>query len=458
MSRRRLFHKGGTSAPVGSAVSKLAEPIVLSAVVGVPSTFTATSVTGTAPITRSWRYQVDGVNVGSANVAYTPILGDVGKDLTIVETVSNPYGSDVVGTSAGVEITIAVETALVGDQLYVNLPAGMVATIYVQRDGVDIADAVSAAASSSYAYTVVPADDGHALTPRLASIAWDTDAPRQFATYIAVAEPNKIAREYDESLDPASVPAVGDFTLGGTVETAKTITAVAIVDNIVKVTVSSNFVPGDQPTLTYTPGANPLRDLSELQNEAAAFSDVYVANQFPPPPVAVVLKSTDLHYAVGGGGFVNNGISGNFNYGTDPALPEFGDHGIRLTDDGWIEMQVADSSAVTRAISFGGTSLSEMNPCARLNAASVRAYVANTAVGTAYVFASPSSACRVRVARAMPSGAFTMDTSEDSGSTWSTRHTFVAASVEALAPRMLTNSAVVAIRGVRVQNFVDRGY
>lgn len=453
-NRRKIYPKPASA----TAPSILVPPVVTPpALIGTPAAFTDASATGTAVLYGDFRWRIDGVDVGTLNAAYTPVLGDYGKALTVRQRVYNAWG-EVFSESAPVTVT-ASTTHLVGDVLYVNLPAGIVGTIYVQRDGVDIVGAVSAAGVGSYSYTVVAADDGHALTPRFTGLAYETDAPRAFATYVAVAEPTIIARSYDENLDPASVPATSDFTLAGTLATSKTITGVAIAGNIVKLTCSSAFAPGDQPIISYTPGTNKLRDLAAVPNLCPAFTGIYVANQFPPPSVAVTLKTTDPRYVVGGGGFLNNGLSGNFNYNTDPALAEFGDHGILLTDDGWIEMQVADALSTTRAISLGGAaSLVEMNPCARLVSGSVRAYVANVASGSAYAFASPSSACRVRIARVMPSGTFSMDTSVDSGATWTTRYTFAATSVEALSPRMLTNSASVAIKGVRVQNFVDRGY
>jgi hypothetical protein len=430
-------------------------------VIGEASTFTPTVCTGTPPLIRTFRYQMDAVDVGAQDLAYNPVDADVTHLLRVVETISNQYGS-VIGTSAGVAVTSGAEQYIVGQTLYVNLPSGMVGTIQIQRNGVSIAGALSAASVGSYAYTIVAADADCALTPLVTSIAWDTAAPRRFSTAVQIAEPNKIAYTYDENLDPTSVPATSDFAaLTGTIATAKTATAVEVVGNICKVTYSSNFVPGDQPIAGYTPGTNKLRDLAHTPNNAVAFSGIYVWNNYPPPATAGTLATTETTYSVGGGGFVSSGVGGNFNYAARLHLAAYGDHGVQLLEEGWIEMQVADSNATVRAIglnSSGSDYLLNFAECVRLASGVVRAYALSTAVGSPYTFASPSALCRVRLFRAMPVGTITMETSEDGGVSWTTRYTFAATDGGVMWPLIVTQSATVAVIGAAIENFEDRGY
>jgi PKD repeat protein len=381
----------------------------------------------------------------------------------VILTASNAGGSTSL-QKAGYVSVAAPATFIVGQTLYVNLPAGMVGTIQIQRDGVDIAGAVSAAGVGSYAYTLVTADDGHTLTPLVTSIAWETTAPRRFSIALTVAEPDTIIVAYDENLN-TTAPATSAFTLAGSIATAKTLSTVTIVGNLVKLKYDSRFVPGDQPILSYAvPGSNPIKDLAHTPNSAPAFTSVYVANQFPLPATICTLNSTGSVYStpgvysVGGGGFVNNGIGGDLNYAMRPCLAAYGDHQIRLEEDGWIEMRVTDTSAVVRQIGFGGDYVSNMPFAALLASGHVQAKVNGSTVGSPYTFATPGAACRVRLYRAMPTGTVTMDTSEDGGVTWTTRYTFTATNNGELVGTAMTTSSSVAIVGVAVENFIDLGY
>lgn len=71
----------------------------------------------------------------------------------------------------------------------------------------------------------------------------------------------EITLTYDEDIDETSVPAPGDFTLSN-----GTVTNVSITNETFTLTTSAAFADGD--TLAYTPGTNPIRDLSG--NNAAA--------------------------------------------------------------------------------------------------------------------------------------------------------------------------------------------
>lgn len=82
----------------------------------------------------------------------------------------------------------------------------------------------------------------------------------------------------DESnLDALRIPAIGDFTISG-VDTDPTVTAVAIdaAAKTVTLTLSGVVVATDVPLLSYTPGANAIRDAAG--NLAAALDDYEVEN------------------------------------------------------------------------------------------------------------------------------------------------------------------------------------
>lgn len=84
-------------------------------------------------------------------------------------------------------------------------------------------------------------------------------------TFLASAEignvaDNKIVLLYSRSLDTGSVPATGDFSVGGTSET---VSAVGVAGSSVTITLTGNVGSADTITITYTAGANPIRDLDE---------------------------------------------------------------------------------------------------------------------------------------------------------------------------------------------------
>ncbi len=94
-----------------------------------------------------------------------------------------------------------------------------------------------------------------------------------------------LSLEYNESLDQSSVPATGDFTVkinGNTVS----ITNVAINNDTVTLTISPNAIFGDNITVDYTSGSNPIRDSSG--SESANLSNQSVTNNTADtsPPVA----------------------------------------------------------------------------------------------------------------------------------------------------------------------------
>ena len=125
--------------------------------------------------------------------------------------------------------------------------------------------------------------------------------PPTFST--AVVNGNLLVLTYDEALDTASVPAVGDFTIGGV--SGVSVNMVAISGMTVTLTLSSAVTSTDVVTVTYMPGTDRLRDVAG--NEAVALSMRSVTNNTPAaaePSVSItavnasVTEGTDATFTV----------------------------------------------------------------------------------------------------------------------------------------------------------------
>lgn len=101
----------GVPGAPGVAPTVTVNPVAATPIhVGEVASYTQSTVTGTSPFTRSFRWQIDAANVGTQNVAYTPVVGDIGAGrLRVVETITNAYGS-ATGTSAAIEVLAAAVT------------------------------------------------------------------------------------------------------------------------------------------------------------------------------------------------------------------------------------------------------------------------------------------------------------------------------------------------------------
>ena len=88
----------------------------------------------------------------------------------------------------------------------------------------------------------------------------DVTAPVLQTATVENAAPADIVLTYDESLDEASVPATTDFTIGGTDAGGRTVTNVAVSETTVILTMSAAIVETNVITISYTAGANPIRD------------------------------------------------------------------------------------------------------------------------------------------------------------------------------------------------------
>ncbi len=101
----------------------------------------------------------------------------------------------------------------------------------------------------------------------------DIIAPTLSTVEVGAVADNKIVLTYDEELDTGSVPATGDFTVAGTLFTIST---VGVAGLVVTLTLSGDVYDFETITLSYTAGANPIRDLAF--NDAANLVTEAVTN------------------------------------------------------------------------------------------------------------------------------------------------------------------------------------
>jgi hypothetical protein len=97
-----------------------------------------------------------------------------------------------------------------------------------------------------------------------ATPAADTIAPVLQSIAVNNSDPSSVVLTYNESLDTASIPLASAYGVAG-----KTVSGVSIVGPNVFLAVSVPYVTGAAVTVTYTPGAGPVRDLAH--NNAVGF-------------------------------------------------------------------------------------------------------------------------------------------------------------------------------------------
>lgn len=85
-----------------------APSIIGTPALGVASSCTAGTFTGTAPVTVTYQWTLNGVNIsGATSATYTPVSGDDGNTLRRQDILNNPWGGPVTsgGLSAGATVT-----------------------------------------------------------------------------------------------------------------------------------------------------------------------------------------------------------------------------------------------------------------------------------------------------------------------------------------------------------------
>lgn len=124
-----------------------------------------------------------------------------------------------------------------------------------------------------------------------------------------------ITVDYDELMDFNSVPSIGDFTVLVN-SNPVTVSDVEVSGPRVIVEITPEVITGDNVTISYTPGVNPIRDLAT--NNAGSFSGVNAINNTPgsgsfgPDPCPIV-NGQDVAWACFDGTF--NGTSMTANVG-----------------------------------------------------------------------------------------------------------------------------------------------
>ena len=145
--------------------------------------------------------------------------------------------------------------------------------------------------------------DHEAVAPQ-AGHKVDAVQPELAASGEAVVNGTTLTLTYDEPLDRSSTPASGDFTVAGGDQT-RTVTRVSVSGSTVVLTLDVSADHGETGIqVSYTPGANPIRDVPG--NDADALSREPVTNDTPDttPPTVESLAITsnpgsDQTYAAG---------------------------------------------------------------------------------------------------------------------------------------------------------------
>lgn len=101
---------------------------------------------------------------------------------------------------------------------------------------------------------------------------------------------------YTEQLDSGSVPATGDFILTGSVTGEFSISGVSVSDNYVQITTSAAPQLGEEIKITYSAGANPIRDLAS--NNAANLINEEILNLNSSISVGTLLLGTKTNLGV----------------------------------------------------------------------------------------------------------------------------------------------------------------
>ena len=281
----------------GSAVLLTVDPAVEHGETGIRVSYTVPTGTGTSPLQDVLGNDVDRLsNVPVSNetpdttsptVSKLEITSDPGMDRTyavddeIQVTVTFSETVEVTGTpQLTLELGGGRRTATYGGG------SGTAALLFAYEvaDGESDTDGVGVEADSLLGGTIrdearnnaeldhdgLAADSGHKV---------DGVRPRLAASGGAVVDGTRLTLTYDEALDGGSRPVSGDFTVSGG-DRVRAVTGVRVNGSAVELTLDVGAEHGEAGIqVSYTPGANPIRDVPG--NDAEALSREPVTNDTP---------------------------------------------------------------------------------------------------------------------------------------------------------------------------------
>lgn len=162
-----------------------------------------------------------------------------------------------------------------------------VGTVFIDDGGADLNNSTSTKqnldASTGILVLATNKQDTKTYWHRYVALTPDTDPPE---AQTAEASGATLTISYDESLDPASVPANGDFAVGG----GHAVTAVSVTGTDVVLALAPAVLAGESGlTVSYTPGASPLQDMAG--NDAAALVSQAVTNSTGSGPLTLVANA-----------------------------------------------------------------------------------------------------------------------------------------------------------------------
>jgi hypothetical protein len=263
----------------------------------------------------------------------------------------------------------------------------------------------------------------------------DTTPPAILSAVVTDANPNLILLTLDESLDVYSQPANLDFTPSG----SRTVIDLIIDGSTVALYVNTPYNHGSTVTVSYTSGATKLKDLAG--NNVASFSNQAVTNSITGSGAVPVTFTTLQNVTnLGNEVYVASSVAATSQAGRCRISP----YVLGPGTDGWVEASKGDdgTGAIVIILDVGpdGDSLSYGlgDYIGQVTTAGGLLYGSNTSSLTAVpTYVLPDSLnSLIRLKRT--GTVVTFESSEDSGATWTVRHTFAAASTSQLITRWYT--------------------
>ena len=107
---------------------------------------------------------------------------------------------------------------------------------------------------------------------------------------------DKLQLEYNEELNPASIPATSDYQIKINKNNPEAPATVSIENKMITLTLSHVVNPGDKAYLNYTPGSNPIKD--QAGNPAQSISNLAITNgtidDIPPQLASATINRATL--------------------------------------------------------------------------------------------------------------------------------------------------------------------